>query len=255
MRETTDQNAGGKSAKDVRAMFARVAPRYDVLNHLLSLGQDFYWRRAAARELGGLEAQAPIADVCAGTGDLSFAFLNAAPTARVAALDFTPEMLRLGVVKARHRAARFERKGGSLLFARGDTLHLPLRDRSCAVVGAAFGVRNLTDLDAGLREMFRILRPGGKALILEFTQPQGRFFGPLYLFYFRRILPLLGRAVARGSGDAYTYLPSSVAAFAGPQEMAERMQAAGFTPVRSRVLTFGTVHLYVGYRAPDSAKL
>lgn len=231
-------------------MFARVAPRYDFLNHFLSLGQDFRWRRAASRELTGLEPNASIADVCAGTGDLGFAFLKSAPQTRVIAVDFTQEMLCLGVAKAQRRFAAMGQKGRGVLFARGDALRLPLRNRSCAAAGVAFGIRNVTDLDAGLREMFRILRPGGKALILEFTQPPGRFFGPLYLFYFRHILPLLGRVVSWGSGDAYAYLPASVAAFAGPQEMAERMRVAGFTEVRTKALTFGVVHLYVGVAPP-----
>jgi len=245
------KNAGGKSSQDVREMFARVAPRYDFLNRVLSLGQDLRWRRAAARELGSLEFPSLLADVCAGTGDLGFAFLQAVPEARVVALDFTPEMLRLGAAKAR----RYTGKRGNVFFARGDALRLPLRDRSCAAVGMAFGIRNVTDPDAGLREMARILKPGGKALILEFTRPSGRLFGPLYLFYFRHVLPRLGRWVSRGSGDAYTYLPASVDAFAGPRELAGRMEAAGFREVHARPLTFGAVHLYVGYSAPDSAKL
>lgn len=230
-------------------MFSRVAPRYDFLNHFLSLGQDFRWRRAAARELSGLEANAPIADVCAGTGDLGFAFLNAAPQASVVAMDFTQEMLRLGAAKAQRRASSSRpQEGRGVFFVRGDALRLPLREGSCAAAGVAFGIRNVTDLDAGLREMFRILKPGGKALILEFTKPSGCIFGPLYLFYFRHILPLFGRVISWRSGDAYSYLPASVEAFAGPQEMSDRMRAVGFTDVRAKALTFGTVHLYVGVR-------
>lgn len=242
MQEAQRQNAGGKSAEDVRAMFARVAPRYDFLNHALSLCQDFRWRRAAARELSSLKTDSPIADVCAGTGDLGFAFLRARPQARVIALDFTQEMLLRGLAKSAHNTDR------TVFFARGDALRLPLRDRSCAASAVAFGIRNVTDLDRGLRELHRILEPGGKALILEFTKPPGRLFGPLYLFYFRHILPVLGRLLSWRSGDAYTYLPASVAAFAGPLEMKDRMQAAGFADVRATPLTFGVVHLYVGVR-------
>ena len=244
MQKNDRHNAGGKSAEEVREMFARVAPRYDFLNHFLSLGQDFRWRRAAARELKELENGAWIADVCAGTGDLGFAFLKAAAQAHVAAVDFTHEMLVLGTAKSAKR-----RNAGRVCFSRGDALHLPLREQSCAAAGVAFGIRNVTDLSAGLREMHRILVSGGTALILEFTKPPGRFFGPVYLFYFRHILPLLGRVVSWGSGDAYAYLPASVDAFAGPDEMAERMRSAGFIDVRARPLTFGVVHLYIGKKA------
>jgi demethylmenaquinone methyltransferase/2-methoxy-6-polyprenyl-1,4-benzoquinol methylase len=247
-----ERNAGGKSPREVREMFARVARRYDLLNHLLSLGQDIRWRRAAAREVAGLVAEgeaaghgaatAVLADLCAGTGDLALAFRTAAPKARVVALDFTPEMLCLGPRKAAQAGL------GGICFALGDALRVPLRDASVAAAGVAFGIRNVADLDAALREMSRIVRPGGKVLILEFTRPRGRFFGPLYLFYFRRVLPLLGRVISRTSGDAYRYLPRSVSAFAGPEGMAERMRAAGLSGVRAVPLTCGVVHLYVGVR-------
>jgi len=250
-----ERNAGGKSPREVREMFARVARRYDLLNHLLSFGQDIRWRKAAAREAARAvgewdaakhgAATAVLADLCAGTGDLALAFQAAAPKARVVALDFTPEMLCLGPRKAAQAGL------GGICFVLGDALRVPLRDGSVAVAGVAFGIRNVADLDAALREMSRIVRPGGKVLILEFTRPRGRFFGPLYLFYFRRVLPLLGRLVSWTSGDAYRYLPQSVGAFAGPEEMAERMRAAGLSDVRAVPLTCGVVHLYVGLKGKD----
>ena len=243
-----ERNAGGKSPREVREMFARVARRYDLLNHLLSFGQDIRWREVAAREVAGAGeggGREVLADLCAGTGDLALAFQAVAPKARVVALDFTPEMLCLGPRKAAKAAL------GGICFALGDALRVPLRDASVAAAGVAFGIRNVADLDAALREMSRIVRPGGKVLILEFTRPRGRFFGPLYLFYFRRVLPLLGRAISWTSGDAYRYLPQSVSAFAGPEEMAERMRAAGLSDVRATPLTCGVVHLYVGLKGKD----
>lgn len=235
-------NAGGKSPAEVRAMFARVARRYDFLNHFLSLGLDIRWRKRAAKELVGLSAADAVADLCTGTGDLAFAFKRAAPESKVIAIDFTPEMVAYGPKKA-------ERKRVSgVSFAIGDALHIPLRDGSVAAAGVAFGIRNVGDLDAGLRELARVVRPGGKVLVLEFTKPGGWFFGPLYMFYFRWILPLLGRAISWTAGDAYRYLPQSVQAFAGPEEMSEKMRAAGLSDVRAEALTFGTVHLYVGVK-------
>jgi demethylmenaquinone methyltransferase/2-methoxy-6-polyprenyl-1,4-benzoquinol methylase len=233
------RNAGGKSAAEVREMFSRVARRYDFLNHFLSLGLDILWRRRAAREAEGLGVWDSIADLCTGTGDLAFALNNVAPDARIVALDFTYEMVAYGPKKAARR------KVSGVTFGVGDSLSLPLRNESVAIASVAFGIRNVADLNLGLSEMARIVRPGGKVLVLEFTKPRG-VFGPLYMFYFRRILPLIGRLIAATAGDAYKYLPQSVQAFAGPEEMSERMRALGLVNVRAVPMTFGTVHLYVG---------
>ena len=134
------------------------------------------------------------------------------------------------------------------MFGLGDALNLPLPENRFAAAGVAFGIRNTGSLERALAEMQRILRPGGKALILEFTQPRGFFFGPLYLFYFKHILPLLGRLIAAASGDAYRYLPQSVQAFAGPEEMRDKMAAAGFVSLHAEPLCFGVAHLYVGHK-------
>jgi demethylmenaquinone methyltransferase/2-methoxy-6-polyprenyl-1,4-benzoquinol methylase len=234
------RNAGGKSADEVREMFARVARRYDFLNHFLSMGLDILWRKRAAREARGLGANDSIADLCTGTGDLAFALNKMAPLSRVVALDFTYEMVAYGPKKAARKNV------SSIAFGVGDSLALPLKDNSVALASVAFGIRNVADLNLGLSEMVRIVRPGGKVVVLEFTKPRGFLFGPLYMFYFRQILPLLGRLIAVTAGDAYKYLPQSVQAFAGPEEMSERMRGLGIVDVRAISMTFGTVHLYVG---------
>ena len=224
-------------------MFSRVARRYDFLNHFLSMGLDIYWRNVAAREAQGLSQNDRIADLCTGTGDLAFSLGRAAPDTRVIALDFTPEMVAYGPEKAKCR------KDNRITFGIGDALALPFPDNSLALASVAFGIRNVADLDGGLKEMIRVVRPGGKVLVLEFTRPGGRLFGTLYMFYFRHILPCFGRLIAATAGDAYRYLPQSVQAFAGPGEMTSRMQALGLTGVHARALTFGVVHLYVGIKA------
>ncbi len=235
-------NAGGKSPREVREMFSRVARRYDFLNHLLSLGLDFTWRRRLAKELDGLGASDWLADVCAGTGDVAFAAKKRVPGLNVLALDFTPEMVAYGPEKARRK------KVDGIAFGIGDTLRIPLRDGASAAASVAFGIRNVGHLESGLREMARVVRPGGKVLILEFTRPKG-IFGLLYMFYLNRILPLIARLIAVAAGDAYRYLPQSIQAFAGPEEMAERMRAVGLKEVQAVGLTFGTVHLYIGKKS------
>jgi demethylmenaquinone methyltransferase/2-methoxy-6-polyprenyl-1,4-benzoquinol methylase len=237
------RNAGGKSGVEVREMFARVARRYDLLNHLLSFGLDILWRRRAAREAAGLGAGDRVADLCTGTGDLAFALHAAAPLARIVALDFTPEMVGYGPKKVAHAGV------SNVAFGVGDTLALPLKDNCVALASVAFGIRNVADLRRGLAELIRIVRPGGKVVILEFTRPSGWFFGPLYMFYFRHILPGIGRLISATAGDAYRYLPQSVQAFAGPEEMKEHFAALGLSDIRVHAMTFGTVHLYVGVKA------
>lgn len=223
-------------------MFSRVSRRYDFLNHFLSLGLDIHWRRVAAREAAGLGRTDTIADLCTGTGDLAFALNRSAPESPILALDFTPEMVAFGPQKAARKSV------SKITFGIGDTLSLPLRDESVALASVAFGIRNVADLRRGLSEMARVVRPGGKVVVLEFTKPSGHVFGPLYMFYFRHILPLLGRVIAATAGDAYRYLPQSVQAFAGPEEMSAHLRERGLVNVRAAALTFGTVHLYVGQK-------
>src|SRR5437868_6133014 len=159
------RNAGGKSGAEVREMFSRVARRYDFLNHFLSMGLDIHWRNVCAREVRDCGRDDTLADLCTGTGDLALALKQAAPDSSVIALDFTPEMAAFGPAKAARK--KFER----VTFGIGDSLNLPLRDNSVAAASVAFGIRNVADLDRGLREMVRVVRPGGKVLVLEFTKP------------------------------------------------------------------------------------
>lgn len=241
---TPQRNAGGKSPAEVREMFSRVSRRYDFLNHLLSMGLDIRWRNVAAREAKGLGEKDVIADLCTGTGDLAFAMHYAAPKARVLALDFTPEMVFYGPKKAARKNVN------RIQFGIADALKVPIADSSVAIASVAFGIRNVSDLAGGLREMTRIIKPGGKVIILECTKPSG-IIGPLYMFYFKNILPLIGRVIAATAGDAYKYLPQSVQAFAGPQEMSVKMKEAGLENIRAIPLTFGTVHLYVGQKPQE----
>jgi demethylmenaquinone methyltransferase / 2-methoxy-6-polyprenyl-1,4-benzoquinol methylase len=221
----------------VRSMFGRIAGRYDLLNHVLSLGVDRAWRRATVREAGDLGGRT-VVDVCCGTGDLSAAFARAG--ARVVGVDFTPEMLE--------RAAR---KEGRAWFVHGDALRLPLRSSVADVCAVAFGVRNLADFQAGLREMARVVQPGGAVLVLEFSTPQGRWFAGCYRFYFTRVLPLLGRAVS-GDREAYGYLPRTVLAWPPPEQVQRSFEQAGLVGCGFRLLSGGIACLHWG-RQPDRA--
>jgi demethylmenaquinone methyltransferase/2-methoxy-6-polyprenyl-1,4-benzoquinol methylase len=241
MKGTTPQGVRGEreAAEWVRGMFGRVAHRYDLANHLLSFNIDRLWRArtvAAARAI--LERPgARSLDICCGTGDLLLA-LDRRSAAPVFGSDFCHPML----VGARDKIAA--RGSRSALFE-ADALRLPLRDSSLDLITVAFGFRNLANYQAGLDEMRRLLRPGGMAAILEFSQPPNPAFRALYNFYSRRILPVIGGALS-GSRDAYTYLPESVRKFPGPEELAEAMRRAGFATVRYRLMTGGIVALHIG---------
>jgi demethylmenaquinone methyltransferase/2-methoxy-6-polyprenyl-1,4-benzoquinol methylase len=228
-------------ASVVREMFDRVAPRYDLLNHLLSLNIDRLWRSAVAREFRDVlsRADARALDLCCGTGDLTLALHEKGP-AQVIGADFCHPML----VRAAAKLAAVRRPPPVL---EADALQLPFPDSSFDLVTMAFGFRNLADYDGGLREMFRSLRPGGRVGILEFSEVTG-LLGPLYRFYFSQILPRLGALISNHSG-AYLYLPASVERFLSPEELAARMRAAGFEAVSHRRFTFGIACLHVGTRA------
>jgi len=225
----------------VRRMFSAIAPRYDLLNHLLSLNIDRRWRRIAVDRLlaGGEEPRGAFLDVCAGTFDLAVE-LARRPSFRgfVVGSDFAFPMLAHGMHKLRH---------DDVVPACADALRLPFGDAAFHGAMAAFGVRNLADLDAGLRELARVVRPGGRLVVLEFALPRRHPFRGLYLLYFRHILPAIGRLVSRHE-NAYAYLPASVLEFPEPPELAARMAAAGFDETRWETLTGGIVALHVGTR-------
>lgn len=219
-------------------MFAAVAPRYDFLNHLLSLNVDRSWRRAAVRRLGWeRRPDGTYLDLCAGTLDLA-ATLAREPafSGRVIGADFVVPML----VRGKTKATRTRPVGA-------DALTLPFADAGFDGVMVAFGVRNLADLDAGLAEAHRVLRPGARFVALEFTTPTFAPLRALYLFYFRRVLPAIGRAVSKHR-DAYAYLPESVLTFPTPEAFARRLERAGFRDVSFERLTAGICAVHHGTR-------
>ena len=267
MMGTSPQGARNEreAAAWVRGMFARVARRYDVANHLLSCNIDRLWRARTVRRVRPILERpgARVLDICCGTGDLTLALARECPTPASgrACPAPTPNPCRGEACLAREcRALVFgsdicnpmlvaaRGKGAAGLFE-ADALCLPLRDASLDLVTVAFGFRNLANYGAGLAEMRRVLRPAGMAAILEFSQPQNPVFAALYNFYSRRILPLIGGALS-GSRDAYRYLPESVRKFPSPDELAERMRRAGFAEVRYERFTGGIVALHLGVTPP-----
>ena len=222
--------------REVQAMFASIAPRYDLLNRVLSLGVDRGWRREAAREALAL-SPARVLDVATGTGDFALELKARAPGTEVVGSDFVPAMLAIAREKARtrHLNVRLEE---------GDALNLPYPDGSFDAVTCAFGFRNFADYGRGLAELWRVLSPGGRLVILEFPPPRPGLFGALFRFYFRQILPRIG-ALVSGNAGAYTYLPESVLAFPDPERLVGMMRATGFR-TRYRLLTFGIAAIHVG---------
>ena len=223
-----------EAARWVRAMFGRVAGRYDLLNHLLSANIDRHWRTKTVRRVNEIPGRpdAICLDLCCGTGDLMIALQKAGPS-RVLGSDFCHPMLL---------AARAKRTTAELFEA--DALRLPLRDHSLDLITVAFGFRNLANYQRGIEEMLRVLKPSGTAAILEFSQPRNRALKAAYNFYSRGILPAIGGLVS-GSADAYTYLPESVRKFPAADELAEQIRTAGFRDVRYELMTGGIVALHL----------
>jgi demethylmenaquinone methyltransferase/2-methoxy-6-polyprenyl-1,4-benzoquinol methylase len=227
------------AARAVREMFTAIAPRYDLLNHLLSANIDKLWWRRTARAFTPilLRPNARALDLCCGTGDMAFALHRKGPKASITGADFSHAMLKLASAKSRHNDV--------LKWIEADALQLPFPDQSFDLVTSAFGFRNLADYDAGLREILRVLKPGGEFGILEFSEPRG-ILGKLYKFYFRRVLPRIGMLISRTS--AYSYLPSSVERFPAPSELLAQTQTAGFRNVSWSPYTFGIAGLFRGMK-------
>ncbi|WP_242617800.1 bifunctional demethylmenaquinone methyltransferase/2-methoxy-6-polyprenyl-1,4-benzoquinol methylase UbiE [Edaphobacter modestus] len=232
---TTEQAA----AANVQQMFDSIAPKYDLLNHLLSMGLDRWWWARTARSFRAVleQPQAAVLDLCCGTGDMTLALMKYRPVgvgeAPVLAVDFSHEMLERGKEKF---------AGYNIVAVEADALHLPLSDNSLALVTSAFGFRNLANYEEGLAELYRVLGRGGQIGILDCNQPDG-VVGTLYNLYFKRVLPWVGGRIS-GDAGAYRYLPASVERFPRPKRMLELIRAAGFRDASWTGFTFGTAGLY-----------
>lgn len=227
----------------IRRMFGAIAPRYDLFNHLLSLNIDRWWRWRTT-QLAPPIGDAPVLDVCTGTGDLALAYDKAAGgRLPIIGSDFCLPMLLPARDKTRRQDAS-ER----VHFIEADTQRLPFPSNTFQLVTVAFGLRNVTDTDKGLAEMVRVTQPGGRVAILEFSRPRGWLFGRLYRFYFRRILPVVGQMLARNDDDAFHYLPASVMEFPDGKDLADKLNLHGLTNVRWYPFTFGIATLYIGVK-------
>ncbi len=230
-----------EKGRGVRAMFDAIAPRYDLLNRLLSFGIDRRWRTFAVRQLR-IPAGGWVLDVATGTGDVALEVAAQTPsTVRIVGADFTQGMLVHGLAKVLRSPYR-----DRIVLVNAPCEALPHPDAVFDGVTIAFGIRNVVDRSAGLREMHRVLRPGGRVVILEFSNPRSRLFKGLYYFYFRRLLPLIGGLLSQRS--AYQYLPDSVLEFPDQKQFKELMTAEGFGQLQHFDLTFGIATVYVGVR-------
>ena len=239
----TSAEAAQKSAY-IQQMFSSIAPRYDLLNHLLSLNIDQYWRSKAVK-LSAIRPDAQVLDVCCGTGDFSFEFAKVLNTqGRVVGTDFVTSMVEIFRQKIKKRNL-----SGNISAKFADALKLPFENASFDVLSVAFGVRNLADYQAGLNEFFRVLKPSGKLVILEFNDTDSRVFGPIFKFYFDHVLPLIGSLISNDKTGAYKYLPASVKAFPSQKEFTKMMMAAGFTPCMAHPMTFGIASCFIGIKS------
>ena len=234
-------------------MFGEIAGRYDLLNHVLSLGVDVYWRWRTVRTVSPT-GESPILDVCTGTGDLAFAYQKRSEDGvRIIGSDFTRPMLTI----AQQKQPRRQMSSDDLRvvhFVEADAQALPFADDQFQIVSVAFGLRNVADTRRGLREMIRVSKRGGNVAVLEFSQPTSRLFGGLYRFYFKHVLPRIGQLISGSRMDAYNYLPESVGEFPCGAELARVMEECGLENVRFRPLTFGIATLYWGAKPmPASA--
>ena len=229
-----------KAPDRIAGMFDAIAPRYDFLNHFLSAGIDRRWRATAIRSLR-LTGHETLLDVCTGTADVALEG-RANGAARVLGVDFAGAMLGLGLKKVRSSGHE-----PTVALVRGDAMRLPVADRSVDAATVAFGIRNVQRHEVACREMARALKPGGRLAILEFGVPHIPGLSAAYLWYFKHVLPALGRAVS-GHNAAYSYLPASVGTFPPPAEFMATLRAAGFTDVQASPLSLGIVYLYTGVK-------
>jgi demethylmenaquinone methyltransferase/2-methoxy-6-polyprenyl-1,4-benzoquinol methylase len=229
------QLSGREKARYVQDIFTRIAPRYDLMNRLMTGGQDLRWRREVIRR-AGLQPGASLLDLGAGTGDLAREALIQHPDAQITAADFTLEMMRAG-----------RKPTDSFGWSSADALSLPFKDESFDAVVSGFLMRNVVDNLQALREQWRVLKPGGRILILDTTRPQRNLLSPFIWIHLHIIIPTLGTLLS-GQRDAYTYLPDSTEAFLSAEELAARMAAAGFNEIGFRRLMFGTIAMHWGQK-------
>lgn len=230
-----------KSDRRVQRMFASIARRYDLLNHLLSLNIDRSWRTFTTRTVPP-EPGVPVLDCCTGTADLALAYDRAARgTSPIVGTDFCREMLEIGRKKVVRAGA-----SGRVTLVEGDARFLPAPDDTFGVVSVAFGLRNVSNTVRGVDELVRVAKPGGKVAILEFSRPRGRLLGRLYLAFFRHVLPRIGQALSPNADAAYEYLPRSVLEFPDGQAMLDLLAARGLVDLEQHPLTGGIATLYVG---------
>jgi demethylmenaquinone methyltransferase/2-methoxy-6-polyprenyl-1,4-benzoquinol methylase len=245
------------AAQAVRQMFDSIAPRYDVLNHVLSANVDRLWWRRTARRFRPIlvHPEASVLDICCGTGDMTMALLKHRPQGArpILAADFARAMLSRGALKFGGPGVGARAAGAAYAVPlEADALHLPVKSASLDLIVTAFGFRNLANYEAGLREFNRVLKPGGQLGILEFSEPGG-LMGKAYAVYFRRVLPAIGRLicgpVAAGNASPYNYLPTSVGNFPLPAQMLTLMQSTGYQECTWQPYTFGIAGLYTGKRS------
>ena len=241
MSEVKPYRPEGSKKEQVAEMFNAISPKYDALNRILSAGIDQSWRRKTLREIRATGAL-NLLDVATGTADLALALAKGIPGSRVVGVDISAGMLEVGRSKVRARDLE-----GRVRLDLGDGEQLPYEESSFGAVTVAFGVRNFENLEQGLRDMRRVLAPGGTLAVLEFSQPTAWPLRSLYLFYFKNILPRIGRMVSKDA-SAYTYLPNSVQAFPYGEAFAAKLREAGFKSVRVRPLTFGIASLYLAIK-------
>jgi demethylmenaquinone methyltransferase/2-methoxy-6-polyprenyl-1,4-benzoquinol methylase len=231
-----------KSGQRIRNMFAEIAPRYDLMNHLLSLNIDKSWRKFTVEKLR-LIPGIPVLDACTGTGDLALAIAKKYPGQfEVIGTDFCPPMLDI----ARKKGSAGGSDEQKVQFIEADTMFLPFQSDFFQAATVAFGLRNVSDTSAGLRELVRVTRNGGEVGILEFSRPSLPGLKQLYQFYFRHVLPRVGQAMAKNDQSAYKYLPESVMEFPSGEDLAKLMREAGMADIRMYPLTFGVATLYLG---------
>jgi demethylmenaquinone methyltransferase/2-methoxy-6-polyprenyl-1,4-benzoquinol methylase len=225
-------------ARQIQTMFSRITRRYDLMNRVMTGGRDQAWRRMAARELR-LGAGGLVLDLATGTGDLAFAVREAYPDARVVAMDFSETILREGVRKARVRDEQ------RVAWGVGDALALPFPDATFDGCTNAFLIRNVVNLSLCLREMKRVVKPGGRVVCMEITHPQTPIFKQLFTIYFYKLVPIVGGVIA-GDPKAYSYLPNSLTRFPPAEPLKRIMQEAGYRDVRYRLMGLGTMAIHVG---------